>query len=110
MGVRGFLISWASLRATSPQAATFWARMRGVRSSTTTSAPGAERLSLAAVGLALADYGAAGYEVRAYDTYTDALRDSAVAITELDKPVLITEIFRIGSPRDAVDICSVVMH
>ena len=42
----------------------------------------------AAVGLALADYGATGYEVRAYDTYTDALRDSAIAITELDKPVV----------------------
>jgi len=42
----------------------------------------------AAVGLALAEYGAAGYEVRAYDTYTDALRDSAIAITELDKPVV----------------------
>jgi hypothetical protein len=42
----------------------------------------------AAVGLALADYGATGYEVRAYDTYTDALRDSAIAITEFDKPVV----------------------
>jgi hypothetical protein len=42
----------------------------------------------AAVGLALAEYGATGYEVRAYDTYTDALRDSAIAITELDKPVV----------------------
>ena len=39
MGVSGFLISWASLRATSPQAATFCARMSGVRSSTTTTAP-----------------------------------------------------------------------
>lgn len=42
----------------------------------------------AAVGLALADYGATGYEVRAYDTYTDALRDSAIAITTFDKPVV----------------------
>jgi hypothetical protein len=42
----------------------------------------------AAVALALADYGATGYEIRAYDTYTDALRDSAIAIVEMDKPVL----------------------
>jgi hypothetical protein len=42
----------------------------------------------AAVGLALAAYGASGYEVRAYDTYADALRDSAIAITQLDKPVV----------------------
>ena len=42
----------------------------------------------AAVGLALAAYGATGYEVRAYDTYADALRDSAIAISELDKPVV----------------------
>jgi len=42
----------------------------------------------AAVGLALADYGAPDYEVRAYDSYADALRDSAIAITELDKPVV----------------------
>jgi hypothetical protein len=42
----------------------------------------------AAVGLALAAYGAEDYEVRAYDTYTDALRDSAIAITELNKPVV----------------------
>jgi len=42
----------------------------------------------AAVGLALAAYGAPGYEVRAYDTYAHALRDSAIAITELDKPVV----------------------
>jgi hypothetical protein len=42
----------------------------------------------AAVGLALAAYGAGGYEVRAYDTYADALRDSAIAITQLDKPVV----------------------
>ena len=42
----------------------------------------------AAVGLALADYGATGYEVRAYDTYADALRDSAIAISTFDKPVV----------------------
>ena len=42
----------------------------------------------AAVGLALADHGATGYEVRAYDTYTDALRDSAIAISTFDKPVV----------------------
>ena len=42
----------------------------------------------AAVGLALADYGAIGYEVRAYDTYADALRDSAIAISTHDKPVV----------------------
>jgi hypothetical protein len=41
-----------------------------------------------AVSLALAAYGAPGYEVRAYDTYTDALRDSAIAISELDMPVV----------------------
>lgn len=43
----------------------------------------------AAVGLALADYGADGYEVRAYETYTDALRDSAIAISTYDKPVVL---------------------
>jgi hypothetical protein len=42
----------------------------------------------AAVGLALADYGATGYEVRAYDTYQAALKDSAIAISELRKPVV----------------------
>jgi hypothetical protein len=42
----------------------------------------------AAVSLALAAYGADGYEIRAYDTYTDALRDSAIAITLMDKPVV----------------------
>ena len=42
----------------------------------------------AAVGLALEDYGATGYEVRAYATYADALRDSAMAIAEFDKPVV----------------------
>jgi hypothetical protein len=42
----------------------------------------------AAVGLALADHGATGYQVHAYDTYTDALRDSAIAISTFDKPVV----------------------
>ena len=42
----------------------------------------------AAVAEALAAYGATGYEIRAYDTYTAALRDSAVAIAEMDKPVV----------------------
>ena len=42
----------------------------------------------AAVALALAAYGEPDYEIRAYSTYTDALRDSAIAITTMDKPVL----------------------
>jgi hypothetical protein len=42
----------------------------------------------AAVALALKAYGEPDYEIRAYDTYTDALRDSAIAITEMHKPVL----------------------
>lgn len=42
----------------------------------------------AAVALALADYGEPGYEIRAYEDYADALRDSAIAIVETDKPVL----------------------
>ncbi len=42
----------------------------------------------AAVALALAAYGEPGYEIRAYSSYTDALRDSAIAITEMDKPVV----------------------
>jgi hypothetical protein len=42
----------------------------------------------AAVAEALADYGATGYQIRAYDTYTAALRDSAIAIIEMDKPVV----------------------
>ncbi len=45
-------------------------------------------LGPAAVALALADYGAPGYEVRAYETYTDALRDSAIAIDETQMPVV----------------------
>jgi hypothetical protein len=42
----------------------------------------------AAVALALAAYGEPGYEIRAYESYDDALRDSAIAITEFDKPVV----------------------
>jgi hypothetical protein len=42
----------------------------------------------AAVAEALEAYGEPDYEIRAYTTYTDALRDSAIAITEMDKPVV----------------------
>ena len=42
----------------------------------------------AAVANALAAYGAPGYEVRAYVSYTDALRDSAIAISATKKPVV----------------------
>ena len=42
----------------------------------------------AAVRLALAAYGAPGYEERAYGSYADALRDSAIAIATTDKPVV----------------------
>lgn len=42
----------------------------------------------AAVQQALAAYGEDGYREYAYDSYTDALRDSAIAIAEMDKPVL----------------------
>ncbi len=42
----------------------------------------------AAVSLALASYGEPGYEIRAYESYADALRDSAIAIVEMDKPVV----------------------
>lgn len=41
----------------------------------------------AAVAQALAAYGAPNYEIRAYATYTDALRDSAIAISTTGKPV-----------------------
>ena len=41
MGVSGFLISWASRRATSRHAATFCARMSGVTSSNTSTTPSA---------------------------------------------------------------------
>jgi len=42
----------------------------------------------AAVALALAAYGEPGYELRAYTSYVDALRDSAIAISQMDKPVV----------------------
>lgn len=42
----------------------------------------------AAVQQALAAYGATGYEERAYGSYIDALRDSAIAISETGKPVV----------------------
>jgi hypothetical protein len=43
----------------------------------------------AAMALALADFGAPGYEVRAFETRTGALRDSAVAIQETGSPVIL---------------------
>jgi hypothetical protein len=42
----------------------------------------------AAVSLALEAYGAPGYELRAYDSYTDALGESAVAISRTHAPVV----------------------
>lgn len=42
----------------------------------------------AAVAEALGDYGATGYQVRAYTSWTDALRDSAIAISTFKKPVV----------------------
>jgi len=42
----------------------------------------------AAVSEALAAYGEPDYVIRAYESYTDALRDSAIAIATMDKPVL----------------------
>ena len=41
-----------------------------------------------AVRVALAAYGASDYEERAYWSYADALRDSAIAISETGKPVV----------------------
>ena len=41
-----------------------------------------------AVRKALAAYGEPGYREYAYDSYTDALRDSAIAISEMNKPVV----------------------
>ena len=43
----------------------------------------------AAMALALKAYGAKGYEVRAFDTMTHALRDAAVAIKETQSPVIL---------------------
>jgi hypothetical protein len=42
----------------------------------------------AAVALALADYGATGYEIRAFESYADTLRASAIAVTAFGKPVV----------------------
>jgi hypothetical protein len=42
----------------------------------------------AAISLALAAYGAPGYEIRAYASYADALRDSAAAISQMGMPVV----------------------
>jgi hypothetical protein len=43
----------------------------------------------AAIALALKAYGVGGYEVRAYDRRADALRDSAIALSETGKPVVL---------------------
>jgi hypothetical protein len=42
----------------------------------------------AAVSLALAAYGAPGYEIRAYESHIDALRGAATALTATNKPVV----------------------
>lgn len=46
-------------------------------------------LGAAAISLALESYGAPGYEIRAYGTRADALRDAAVAVTETGAPVVL---------------------
>ena len=43
----------------------------------------------AAISLALAAYGAPGYEIRAYDARADALRDAAIALSTTHKPVVL---------------------
>lgn len=43
----------------------------------------------AAVSLALAAYGAPGYEIRAYATRGDALRDAAIALEQMGMPVVL---------------------
>jgi hypothetical protein len=43
----------------------------------------------AAISLALSAYGVKGYEVRAYESRGDALRDAAIALTETHKPVVL---------------------
>ena len=43
----------------------------------------------AAMVQALAAYGATGYQVRAYDTRADALRDAAVAISTTEEPAIL---------------------
>ena len=42
----------------------------------------------AAVSLALAAYGAPGYEIRAYESHIDALRGAATALSATNKPVV----------------------
>ena len=43
----------------------------------------------AAISLALAAYGAPGYEIRAYASHADALRDSAAALSRTNMPVVL---------------------
>lgn len=43
----------------------------------------------AAISNALAAYGASGYEIRAYQSQADALRDSALALSTTGKPVVL---------------------
>jgi hypothetical protein len=43
----------------------------------------------AAIAEALAAYGATGYEIRAYESRGDALRDAAIALSETGKPVVL---------------------
>jgi hypothetical protein len=43
----------------------------------------------AAVSLALAAYGAPGYEIRAYESHLDALRGAATALSATGKPVVL---------------------
>ena len=43
----------------------------------------------AAVSLALAAYGAPGYEIRAYESHFDAMRGAAAALSATDKPVVL---------------------
>lgn len=43
----------------------------------------------AAISQALAAYGAPGYEIRAYESRADALRDGAIALTETRMPVVL---------------------
>lgn len=43
----------------------------------------------AAIAEALAAYGEPGYEIRAYATRNDALLDAAIAISEMNKPVVL---------------------
>ncbi|MGI8930557.1 MAG: hypothetical protein ACR2F5_04535 [Candidatus Limnocylindria bacterium] len=43
----------------------------------------------AAVGEALVAYGAPGYEVRAYASHIDAMRDAAIALSRTGKPVVL---------------------